>query len=80
MSEENPVAISNRWDEDGHDKLYRIGFAIWAVVDDASSKWLGGWVLPTNRVGYLIACVIISCGEARRCVGQSAVASPLKSL
>ncbi len=55
----NPVAINNRWAGDGHDKLYSIGFAIWAVVEDASSKWLGGWVLPTNRIGFLIAYVYL---------------------
>jgi len=55
----NPVAINNRWAGDGHDKLYSIGFAIWAVVEDASSKWLGGWVLPPNRIGFLIAYVYL---------------------
>ncbi|KIK90469.1 hypothetical protein PAXRUDRAFT_151886, partial [Paxillus rubicundulus Ve08.2h10] len=28
-----PVGIHERWAGDGHDKLYKIGFAIWAVVD-----------------------------------------------
>ena len=40
---------------DGHDKLYKIGFPIWAIVDDATSKWLGAWVVPSNRMGNVIA-------------------------
>ena len=37
----HPIGIHQRWSADGHDKLYKIGFPIWAIVDDATSKWLG---------------------------------------
>ena len=57
-----PIGIHERWSGDGHDKLYRIGFPIWAVVDDATGKWLGAWVVPSNRmgdiVGYLFLCLV----------------------
>ncbi|KAJ7586525.1 hypothetical protein C8J56DRAFT_1051886 [Mycena floridula] len=57
----NPIGIHHRWAGDGHDKLYKIGFPIWAVVDDATGKYLGGWVVPSNRmgeiVGYLFLCL-----------------------
>ncbi|KAI0697862.1 hypothetical protein BC835DRAFT_1269742 [Cytidiella melzeri] len=50
-----PIGIHERWAADGHDKLYKIGFPIWAVVDDATGKSLGGWVVPSNRMGYIVA-------------------------
>lgn len=57
-----PVGIHERWAGDGHDKLYKIGFPIWAVVDDATSKYLDGWVVPNNRlgtvIGYLFLCLV----------------------
>ena len=49
-----PIGIHERWAGDGHDKLYKIGFPVWAVVDDATGKWLGAWVVPSNRMGYII--------------------------
>ncbi|EDR01155.1 uncharacterized protein LACBIDRAFT_333554 [Laccaria bicolor S238N-H82] len=56
------IGIHKCWSGDGHDKLYSIGFPIWAVVDEATSKWLGAWVVPSNRlgdiVGYLCLCLI----------------------
>jgi hypothetical protein len=57
-----PIGIHERWAGDGHDKLNKIGFPVWAVVDDASAKWLGAWVVPSNRmghiVGYLYLCLV----------------------
>jgi hypothetical protein len=50
-----PIGIHARWAADGHDKLYKIGFPIWAIVDDATGKWLGAWVVPSNRTGNIIA-------------------------
>ncbi|KAJ6553452.1 hypothetical protein B0H10DRAFT_2202016 [Mycena sp. CBHHK59/15] len=51
-----------RWSCDGHDKLYKIGFPIWSIVDDATSKILKGWVVPSNRlgeiIGYLYLCLV----------------------
>ena len=61
-----PIGIHERWAGDGHDKLYSIGFLIWGVVDDASSKWLGAWVVPSNRMGsvvaYLFLCLVEEMG------------------
>ena len=51
----HPIGIHQRWSADGHDKLYKIGFPIWAIVDDATSKWLGAWVVPSNRMGNVVA-------------------------
>ena len=57
-----PIGIHDRWSADGHDKLNRIGFPIWAIVDDATGKWLGAWVVPSNRtaqiVAYLFLCTV----------------------
>lgn len=59
-SEKNPHGIHERWSADGHDKLYSIGFPIWAVVDDASGYPLDAWVLPSNRMGYIVLYVFLS--------------------
>jgi hypothetical protein len=57
-----PIGIHHRWSADGHDKLYKIGFPIWAIIEDATAKWLGAWVVPSNRMGdivaYLFLCVV----------------------
>ncbi len=57
-----PIGIHDRWSADGHDKLNHIGFPIWAIVDDATGKWLGAWVVPSNRtaliVAYLFLCTV----------------------
>ncbi|KIK59296.1 hypothetical protein GYMLUDRAFT_60215 [Collybiopsis luxurians FD-317 M1] len=50
-----PLGIHHRWAGDGHDKLYKIGFPIWAVVDDATGKYLDGWVVPSNRMANVVA-------------------------
>jgi hypothetical protein len=50
----NPIGINERWSADGHDKLNCIGFPVWAVVDDATARWLGLWVVPNNRLGDVI--------------------------
>ena len=52
-----------RWAGDGHDKLYSIGFPIWAVVDDAMSKWLGAWVVLSNRMGNIIGYLFLTLVE-----------------
>lgn len=58
----HPVGIHQRWASDGHDKLYKIGFPIYAFVDDATSKTLGAWVCPSNRyaqlVSYMFLCLV----------------------
>ncbi|KAF8811845.1 hypothetical protein BYT27DRAFT_7252443 [Phlegmacium glaucopus] len=57
-----PIGIHERWLGDGHGKLYKIGFQIWGVVDDATARWLGAWVVPSNRmgdiIGYLFLCLV----------------------
>jgi hypothetical protein len=67
-----PIGIHERWAGDGHDKLYKIGFPIWAIVDDATGKWLGAWVVPSNRlnviVAYLFLCVAEEYEGAHRCI------------
>jgi hypothetical protein len=35
----HPIRIHQCWSADGHDKLYKIGFPIWAIIDDATGKW-----------------------------------------
>jgi hypothetical protein len=44
-----PLGIHERWAGDGHDKLYGIGFPVWAMVDDGTGKWLGAWVVSSVR-------------------------------
>lgn len=59
----NPVGIHERWSADGHDKLYSIGFPVWAVVDDATGRWLGAWVVPSNRMMRIVAYLFLSLVE-----------------
>jgi hypothetical protein len=54
-----PIGIHERWSGDGHDKLYKIGFPVWAMVDDATGKWLGAWVVPSNRMGEIVAYLFL---------------------
>ena len=54
-----PIGIHERWAGDGHDKLYSIGFPIWALVDDATGKWLGAWVVPSNRIGNIVSYLFL---------------------
>ncbi|EDQ99971.1 uncharacterized protein LACBIDRAFT_334558 [Laccaria bicolor S238N-H82] len=58
-----PIGVHERWSGDGHDKLYKIGFPIWAVVDDATARWLAARVVPSNRmgdiIGYLFLCLVL---------------------
>lgn len=61
-----PLGINERWSADGHDKLNRIGFQIWAIVDDGSGKLLNAWLVPSNRhaetIGYLLLCQVEASG------------------
>ncbi|KAJ7776796.1 hypothetical protein DFH07DRAFT_951416 [Mycena maculata] len=38
-----PIGIHQRWSCNGHDKMYKIGYPIWAIVDDAAGKILKAW-------------------------------------
>ena len=58
-----PIGIHERWAGDGHDKLYKIGFPIWAIVDDATGKWLGAWVVPSNRLNVIVVYLFLCCVE-----------------
>ena len=58
-----PVGVNERWAADGHDKLYCIAFPIWAIVDDATGKWLGAWVVPSNRMGHIVAYLFLCAVE-----------------
>ncbi|KAG6875105.1 hypothetical protein C0992_005191, partial [Termitomyces sp. T32_za158] len=57
-----PLGIHDRWSCDGHDKLYKIGFPIYAFVDEATELWLFGDIAPSNRhnviIGYLSLCCV----------------------
>lgn len=61
----HPIGINDRWAGDGHDKLYSIGFPIWAIVDDGTSKWLGAWVVPSNRMGIIVAYCFLKLVEEK---------------
>jgi hypothetical protein len=57
-----PIGPNERWAADGHDKLIKIGFPIYAFVDDATGKILDVYVVPDNRnvniVAYLYLDVV----------------------
>lgn len=46
---------NDEWSSDGHDKLNKIGFPIYAYRDKASGKLVKIWVVPNNRSGRVIA-------------------------
>ncbi|KAF8230908.1 hypothetical protein L208DRAFT_1423694 [Tricholoma matsutake] len=56
------IGIHERWAGDGHDKLYEISFPVWAVVDDATGRWLDAYVVLNNQlgevIGYLFLCLV----------------------
>ena len=54
----------HEWSGDGHDKLTKIGFPIWAIRDVWSGKWLGIWVVPNNRLKHAIAYLYLSLIES----------------
>ncbi|KAJ7783955.1 hypothetical protein DFH07DRAFT_727199, partial [Mycena maculata] len=54
-----PIGIHQRWLCDGHDKMYKIGYPIWAIVDDATGKILKAWVVPSNRIRDIIGHMYI---------------------
>jgi hypothetical protein len=58
-----PLGIHERWAADGHDKLYSIGFPVWAIVDDATGKWLGAWVVPSNWLAQIVSYLFLDTVE-----------------
>ncbi|KIJ29780.1 hypothetical protein M422DRAFT_268732 [Sphaerobolus stellatus SS14] len=57
------LGIHEEWSGDGHDKLKRIGFAIYGVRDVWSGKWLGLWVIPDNHLKDAVAYLWLSLVE-----------------
>ena len=61
-----PIGVNEWWSADGHDKLYGIGFPVWAIVDNATGWWLDAWVVPSNHMGgvvlYLFLCAVEDVG------------------
>ncbi|KIJ52906.1 hypothetical protein M422DRAFT_242852 [Sphaerobolus stellatus SS14] len=57
------LGIHEEWSGDGHDKLKRIGVAIYGIRDVWSGKWLGLWVIPDNRLKDTIAYLWLSLVE-----------------
>ncbi|KAF8495823.1 hypothetical protein JB92DRAFT_3099800 [Gautieria morchelliformis] len=53
----------HEWSGDGHDKLTKIGFPVWALHDVWSGKWLGIWVVPNIRLKLAIAYLYLSLVE-----------------
>ena len=50
----HPIGPNERWASDGHDKTKAIGFPIYAFLDDATSKYLGVYVVPDNRNANIV--------------------------
>ena len=50
----------NKWSGDGHDKLIKIGYAIWGIHDKWPGKWLELWVVPNNCLKVVIAYLYLS--------------------
>ncbi|KIJ33865.1 hypothetical protein M422DRAFT_264157 [Sphaerobolus stellatus SS14] len=57
------IGIHEEWSMDGHDKIKRIGFAIYGVCDVWSGKWLGLWVITDNRLKDAVAYLWLSLVE-----------------
>jgi hypothetical protein len=62
----HPLGPHERWSCDGHDKLNVIGMQIYSIVDDATGRRLGQWVVPNNRqcevIAYLYLTLVMECG------------------
>ena len=54
---------NDEWSGDGHDKLCKIGMAIYGIRDKASGMWLGLWVVPNNRLNVVVAYLYLSLVE-----------------
>ncbi len=75
-----PIGIHARWAADGHDKLYKIGFPIWAIIEDATGKWLGAWVVPSNRTGNIVAYLWLCTVEKHKGKCVAGTSFPLLTL
>lgn len=54
---------NDEWSADGHDKLNKIGIAIYGFRDKASGYWLSLRVLPNNRLNIAITYLYLSLVE-----------------
>ena len=54
---------NDEWSGDGHDKLCKIGMAIYGIRDKVSGMWLGLWVVPNNCLNIVIAYLYLSLVE-----------------
>jgi hypothetical protein len=50
----HPLGPNERWASDGHNKTKAIGFPIYAFLDDATSKYLGVYIVPDNRNANIV--------------------------
>ena len=56
----HPLGPHEHWSCDGHDKLNAIGVEVYSIVDDATGKRLGQWVVPNNREKVVIAYLYLT--------------------
>ena len=54
------LGIHHRWSADGHVKLNKIGFPVWAIRDVWSGKWLGIRVVPDNCLKVIITYLYLT--------------------
>ena len=54
------LGIHHHCSANGHDKLNKIGFPVWAIRDMWSGKWLGIWVVLDNHLKVVIAYLYLS--------------------
>jgi hypothetical protein len=50
-----PMGPNERWAADGHDNLKHIGFSTYAIIDDATSKFLGLYIVRDHRDVNIVA-------------------------
>ena len=56
---------NDEWSADGHDKLIKIGIAVYGFRDKATGKWLSLRVVPNNRLNLVITYLYLSLVEER---------------
>lgn len=56
---------NDEWSADGHDKLVKIGIAIYGFRDKASGYWLSLRVVPNNRLNIIIMYLYLSLVEEK---------------
>ena len=56
---------NDEWSADGHDKLNKIGIAIYGFRDKASGYWLSLHIVPNNRLNVVITYLYLSLVEEK---------------